>query len=177
VLLALVGAIALWERRPVPRVEETAAPVAQELPAATKPTAEALAAAAAKCARKSAEEFRRAWGEGTVSSETWTEAAAYASHYNARMETCFYLLTIARRQPSTVQGAGAPLLTRKMLFDVNEGELYGEYRGPETGGAPGSELPATCRVVGLYCASRREWDRLADAFMEPDPAARDLRRE
>jgi hypothetical protein len=66
-----------------------------------------------------------------------------------------------RRTPTE---AGDATLLRKMLFDINEGELYGEYRGRETG------MPKICQVASLYCASLNEWERLAGRFMETQAA-------
>jgi len=121
----------------------------------------------AQCAQKSGDEFRRAWNEGTVSTDAWTETAKYASHYNAPQDACFFLITVVR-QPTA---PGTVMLVRQMLYDVNQGELYGEYVGPEAGGAPGAGLPDTCRVTSLYCASRGEWGRLAATFMESGTGA------
>jgi hypothetical protein len=112
---------------------------------------------------KAGEEFRRAWNDGAVRTDDGLETAEYANYYNEKFDACFYELTVVRHTPA--EGGDAVLL-RKMLFDVNEGELYGEYRGPESGGSPGAGLPEVCRVAGLYCGSRREWDRLVEPFME-----------
>jgi hypothetical protein len=161
VLLVFVGAVAFWDRRPAPRPESFHPEAVAEQPPARAISAERLREAGERCARKSAEEFRRAWGQD-VRTDEWRETADYRSHYNAALDSCFYLLEVVRH---TAVDGGA-VLVREMLFDVNEGELYGEYTGPAAGGLPGAGLPRTCRVAGFYCASRREWQRLAGAFME-----------
>jgi len=167
VLLAVIAVVALWDRRPVPRVAATPTPVAQEEAASLNRSEEETSQAIAQCAQKSGEEFRRAWNEGAVSTDAWTEIAEYASHYNAQKDACFFMISVVRQLPAD----GAVMLMRKMLYDVNEGELYGEYVGPPAGGAPGSALPERCRMTAFYCASRREWDRLAATFMESGTGA------
>jgi hypothetical protein len=159
-LLAVIALVAFWDRRPPQHVEAPRVSVIEEQPAAAKLTVEEMSQAVAQCARKSSMEFRKAWDQGTVDTEAWSESAGFASHYNEKQDVCFYMLTIVRQANDTA------VLVRKLLYDVNEGELYGEYRGPEAGGLPGAGMPNTCRMAGLYCASSREWDRLAGTFME-----------
>jgi hypothetical protein len=167
-LLALLALIAAWDRSSPPAVDAPAAPIAQEEPQAPNLSGEALRAAHEQCSRKAGEEFRRAWNEGSVATADWLETAEFSNHYNAKLGVCFYLLAVVRRTPAD---AGEAVLRRLMLFDVNEGELYGEYRGPESGGSAGAGMPAICRVAALYCASRNEWDRLVEPFMETKTGA------
>ena len=150
----------------MPRVGATPAPVIQEQPSSVNLTAEEMSRAVAQCAQKSGEEFRRAWNDGTVSTDAWTESAEYTSHYNAQQDACFFMISVVRQLPAN----GAVMLIRKMLYDVNEGELYGEYVGPQAGGSPGSAMPERCRMTAFYCASRKEWDRLAATFTESGTA-------
>jgi hypothetical protein len=167
VLLAVIAVVALWDRRPVPRTVSAPAPIAQEQPASVHRSVDEMSQSIAQCAQKSGEEFRRAWNDGTLSTDAWTETAEYTSHYNAKQDACFFLITVVRQLPAT----GAVMLVRKMLYDANEGELYGEYAGPQAGGSPGSAMPDRCRMTAFYCASRKEWDRLAETFMEPGSGA------
>lgn len=102
-----------------------------------------------QCGKKAREEFRRGWKEDAKKAE-------FASHYNAKLNTCFYLLTVNH-------STGA---LGKTLFDINGGEQYGEYLGPPTDESPPATHPASCRVEGFYCASRREWEVLVGPFME-----------
>ena len=82
-------------------------------------------------------------------------AAEFRNHYNAKLDTCFYLLTLVT--------SGS---RKKMLFDVNGGELYGEYLGPAEFTSPVAERPKTCRVESFYCASGREWEVLVEPYMQ-----------
>jgi len=156
-LVLLIAMIAFWDRSPSPKVDIPVAPAAQDEPAALHLSGSERMAADEQCSRKSREEFRRAWNEGTVSTANGQETAAFTHHYNEKLRVCFYELAVVRRMP-TQAGDATPL--RKMLFDINEGELYGEYQGPNSG------IPKVCQVASLYCASLNEWDRLAEQFME-----------
>lgn len=103
-----------------------------------------------ECGRTSREVFQREWKEAAAGAAPGQPAVDFTNHYNAKLDTCFYLLT--------VNDAASGL--RKMLFDVNEREPYGEYLGRE------AAFPATCRVEHLYCASSGEWDVLVSPYME-----------
>lgn len=123
-----------------------------QLPAREEPPAAALTQQqvlerSEQCASASREAFQRDWK--TVGT------AEFAHHYNTRLDTCFYLLTVV-----------GPDTRNRKLFDVNERELYGEYLGPATDESPMKALPAECKVAGLYCASGREWEVLVSYFME-----------
>ena len=89
-----------------------------------------------------------------------SEGAIYAHHYNTKLDTCFYLLTVSR------QAAGSVAVLNRKLIDITEGELYGEYQGPPDAGEPLQAFPETCKLAGLYCASEREWEVLVRFFME-----------
>jgi hypothetical protein len=133
-------------------------PVRQEAPAVVL-TKQQVDERGESCARKSGEGFHREWPQGTSTNGHAQVTAGYAHHYNAKLDACFYLLTVIREAE-----AGATL-SRK-LIDVNENEVYGEYLGPVAADSPVSAFPAECRVAGMYCASEREWDVLVSAFME-----------
>ena len=92
--------------------------------------------------------------------------ADFTSHYNAKLDTCFYLLTVSQSTHGTEPSGAKASTVRKMLFDINERELYGEYLGPVTFESPTVSFPATCSVAGIYCASSREWDVLVEPYME-----------
>ena len=108
-----------------------------------------------QCGKMSHEQFRRAWKDGSENTAQGKTTAEFKSHYNSNLNTCFYLLTVA--SDSTL---------KKMLFDINGGELYGEYLGPAAAQPPTGSFPNTCRVEGLYCASAREWEVLVRAYFE-----------
>lgn len=113
-----------------------------------------------RCERKAREGFRREWRDGAVKTAEGPATAAFASRYNRKLDTCFYLLTVSR------QGGASSATLSRTLTDIDEGELYGEYLGPATDESPPARTPDRCRVVSLYCASGREWDALVAQFME-----------
>jgi hypothetical protein len=108
-----------------------------------------------QCAKMSRDQFRRALKDGIEKSGDEKLTAQFTNHYNANLDTCFYLLTVA--------SAGT---LKKMLFDVNGGELYGEYLGPAIIESPAASRPKACRVESLYCASGGEWEVLVRPYME-----------
>jgi hypothetical protein len=147
-LLMLLGAVSACDappgKQPVqPAVQEKKAP---------EPSTQQVEELSVQCEKKSRDQFRRDWQDGTPDGRTTAE---FASHYNVKRNTCFYLLTVA--------SAGTH---RQMLFDINDGEQYGEYLGPAAAGSPATGLPTTCRIEGMYCASRREWGVLVGPYME-----------
>jgi hypothetical protein len=119
-----------------------------------------------QCGKKSREEFRRAWNEGTVKTADGQMTAEFTNHYNVRLNSCFYLLTVSHYTAGSDNGSASASTLNKMLFDINEGERYGEYLGPATDESPPVKFPETCKVVSLNCASRREWEVLAGPYME-----------
>jgi len=138
-----------------PRTETPVPQVAQsKAPAPSKPAPGALTSPE-QCGKASRAIFQRDWKEGTVNSADGTLKADYRHHYNAGRSTCFYLLTLA--STGTI---------RKMLFDVDGGELYGEYLGPAIVESPLVSKPKACRVESLYCASDGEWEVLVRPYME-----------
>lgn len=120
----------------------------------------------AQCGKKSREEFRRAWNEGTVMTAHGQMRAEFTNHYNVKLNSCFYLLTVNHYTNGSDPGSAAASTLNKMLFDINEGERYGEYLGPATDESPPVKFPETCKVVSLNCASRREWEVLVGPYME-----------
>jgi hypothetical protein len=101
-----------------------------------------------RCEKMSSEQFRRAWKDGIVDTADGKMTAEFVNHYNAKLNTCFYLLTVA--SASTL---------KRMLFDMNGGELYGEYLGPAIVESPSASRPKTC-------ASEGEWGVLVRSYME-----------
>ena len=149
-LLPLLAAIAACDAPPqknaaTPPVASIEAP----LPGPLKPGAGGLTLSE-QCERAAGEIFRRDWREGTVTVAEGFLKAAFLSHYNARRNTCFYLLTVGQ----CVHPNGEPGALSRKLFDLHTGELYGELAGN------------TCRVDGYYCASGGEWEVLVEPYME-----------
>ena len=154
-LLALLGTLCACD--PPPRGKDAEKPAVQEQkkePAVVL-TQQQVGELSERCEKAAREQFRRAWKDGSEKTEQGHVTAEFRNHYNAKLKTCFYLLTL------TSVGT-----LNKMLFDVDGGELYGEYLGPATGDAPPAAHPKTCRVESLYCASGREWEVLVRPYME-----------
>ena len=107
-----------------------------------------------KCAKSSREQFQRALRDGIESTSEGKATAEHVSHYNAKLNSCFYLLTVT-----------STATLKKMLFDVNGGELYGEFLGSPVVESPVGR-PKSCRVESFYCASGGEWDVLVRPYME-----------
>ena len=153
VLLALLAAVSACDAPQ--RNGEAMPPKPPAQVAAKAPTKQQLGELSARCAKMSREQFRRAWRDGTEITAEGRTTAEFASHYNAKLKTCFYLLSVA--------SAGS---LKKMLFDINGGEQYGEYQGPADFDSPMADRPKACRVESLYCASGGEWQVLVAPYME-----------
>jgi hypothetical protein len=152
-LLAVLAAVSACDAPQ--RNSEPAPPKTPAQEVAKALTKQQLGALSERCTRMSREQFRRAWRDGAEITAQGKTTAEFTNHYNAKLKTCFYLLTVA--------SAGS---FRKMLFDINGGELYGEYQGPADFDAPAAVRPKTCRVESLYCASGGEWQVLVAPYME-----------
>ena len=151
-LLTLFALLSACDPRPD---EKPAAPAkAEEKPAPAPLSKKQAGEFSAQCGKATLEQFRRGWKDGTEVTVEGETTAQYASHYNAKLKTCFYLLTVA-----------SPATLKKMLFDVNGGELYGEFLGSPVVESPVGR-PKSCRVESFYCASGGEWDVLVRPYME-----------
>ena len=138
-----------------PRGMEPAPPKTPVKEAANVLSKQQVAELSERCAKMSRDQFRRALKDGIEKSADEKLTARFASHYNVKLNTCFYLLTVA---------SGSTL--KRMLFDVNGGELYGEYLGPAVVESPASGRPKACSLESFYCASAGEWEVLVRPYME-----------
>jgi hypothetical protein len=148
-LLTLIAAVSACN--PSPPGKAPAQPAAQEKEALPALSAQQLRERSEQCEKTAREQFQRDWKNGVVPAADGLLTADFSSHYNAKLNTCFYLLTVSHSAYANL---------KIMLFDISDGEQYGEYSGPADG------LPKTCRIEAIYCASQREWDVLARAYME-----------
>ncbi|HTQ77682.1 MAG TPA: hypothetical protein VMI15_06635 [Burkholderiales bacterium] len=162
--LTLVAALAACDNAPPAEPEPPP-------PALTRAAAEQIARLSAytpaeQCGRASAQSFHSGWKSAATDPKERGKSADYVNHYNRRLDKCFVLVTVQRaaRGPGRAEPAPAPTVVR-MLIDVGEGELLGEYLGPATEGSPPA-LPARCRVGDYYCGSGKEWLVLAAPYME-----------
>jgi hypothetical protein len=147
VKLALIAALAACDAPP---------PAADTRPRAVpQKAAAALSNAQSRerseeCGKLSRATFQREWKDAAATPGEAPARVDFTNHYNAKLDACFYLLTVSHSAERF----------RKLLFEVNEREPYGEYASA----VPGS--PLTCRVEHLYCGSSGEWDVLAAPYME-----------
>jgi len=107
-----------------------------------------------QCDESSRDAFRREQPKATPDSGDGSITANYRSHYAAKLDTCFFLLTVDR----------SGTLSKK-LYDADTRELYGEYLGGVAIESPLTSQPKTCRVESLFCASEREWDVLVTPYL------------
>lgn len=162
-LLTLLGALAACDAPRGTQPVQAKTEVKEAAPALSQQQVHELSE---QCGRKSRDEFRRAWKEGTVETADGKKTADFTNHYNARLNSCFYLLTVNHHTIDDGSASAGTNIVGKMLFDINEGEQYGEYLGPAEAVSSRDGFPKTCKVVSFYCASRREWDVLIEPYME-----------
>ena len=162
-LLALLVAVSACD---APPGKEPVRPAAPKKEAAHALSKQRIYELSEQCGKTSREQFRRDWKDGSVSTAGGQMAADFTSHYNAKLDTCFYLLTVNRSTSKNSPGSASASTLSMMLFDINDGEQYGEYQGPAAAGSPATGVPATCRIESMYCASQREWGVLAGPYME-----------
>lgn len=149
----LLGALSACDAPP--KVQQPAPPSPAEIPAVAPLSKQQADDLAAQCGKWSREQFQRAWKDGKEVTAQGQSTAEFAFHYNKSLNVCFYLLTVS--SDSTL---------KKMLFDINGGELYGEFLGPVIVESPAASRPKTCRIESFYCASVREWEVLAEPYMK-----------
>jgi hypothetical protein len=159
-LLAVLGAVSACN---APQQAEPPAPrAAQQQPAAVL-SGEQLQARADLCAKISRKRFRIDSSQGVADAQGRVE---YAQHYNARLDSCFLVLTVSSPENPGSEFGTSPAIVIRKLIDVGENETYGEYLGPPLDALPPGNAPATCRVLGMHCGSGVEWEVLVRDFME-----------
>jgi hypothetical protein len=165
-LAAFSLAVALAACRPsAPAPEQVAVP-AMAAEAAPLFTADQVRERSERCAKVTGDQFRRDWKESGAPTPAGTTTADFASHYNARLDTCFYLLTV-RHFPDAGGQDGRPAETlSKFLVDIKYDEQYGVFMGPASVDSPRGRLPNQCRIDAMFCASEGEWNVLARAYMQ-----------
>jgi len=159
-LLTLLGSVCacnapVESRAPAP-------PPAPAAPAAVL-SARQIQARAEQCAQNSRERFRSDPGQGILDAHGTVD---FAQHYNARLDTCFLLLTVSSPENPGGEYGTSPALVARKLIDIKENELYGEYLGQPADTPPPGRVPATCEVMSMFCGSGREWEVLVRNFME-----------
>ena len=158
--IALAGALCACNPRP--QAQEPSPPQAQEPPAVMLSSAQ-IEERTLKCANDSRERFINDANQGIADAHGTVD---FAQHYNARLDTCFMVLTAI--SPESAGGEFGPSLAVvvRKLIDVNFDELYGEYIGAPVDAPPPDRAPDACQVLNGYCASGREWEVMIRAFMQ-----------
>jgi len=162
-LLTLLGALCACDAPP--RDTKPNHPVVSDKAPAAVLSKERLDERSGQCGKMSRERFDRDWKDGTASTADGQMTADFTYHYNAKLDTCFYLLTISHSADGNGQVSASAGTVRRMLFDIDTAELYGEYLGPAADGSPADGFPTTCRLEALHCGSRREWEVLLERYM------------
>lgn len=155
-LLLLLGMLTACN--PAPEVTPPP-PVAEHRPPAM-PALQARALSA-RCATVTGERFRREWRDGSFATEDGMLSAGFESHYNARMNLCFYLLTVRH----VTVGGEAEDSVHKALFALSDEETYGEFIGLARVVSVRDAQPRRCKLDELYCSSEGEWNVLAAQYM------------
>jgi len=163
-LLTMLGAVSACDAPPPATV--TAPPAARFQQTAPALSAQQVHELSEQCATRSSGQFRRDWKGGTVITPQGRMTADFVNHYNAKLNTCFYLLTVRHATEDGGQGGASGGTVSIKLFDIGDGEQYGEYSGPAVVGSPPTRLPDACTIESMYCASMREWDVLLQPYME-----------
>ena len=148
-MLTLLGAVCACDAPPRD-IEAKALPPVVQVKQAAAPSMPRLYELSEQCGKSSRDVFQRDWKDSIAKASDGHATVDITNHYNAKREICFTLLTVNHGTDGL----------RKLLFDVNEREPYGEYLGPLAG------HPKTCRVEDLHCASSGEWDILVSPYME-----------
>ncbi|MGX4803991.1 hypothetical protein [Bradyrhizobium guangdongense] len=106
------------------------------------------------CGKQSAATFKAEWSSNVVNTTEGQVRANYQSHYNQRLNMCFYL------EISTTYKSGAEPFKTLRLFDINENKEYATFGGTATRG------DLICSVGEVHCASEQEFMRLLDPYMK-----------
>jgi hypothetical protein len=91
-----------------------------------------------------------------VSDDNGITTAIHSSHYNAKLNRCFYLVTATTISRKPAEG----ISTVQNLFDANENKEFGIFAGNNR------DAFVICSMLGRNCNSRAEWDALVMQYME-----------
>ena len=126
----------------------------------TVKTAKELYELSERCGKNVGSGFKEEFGkEGAYSDKGEHGIRSYNSHYNAKLNKCFILMTDEN------YGKNGNLL--KMLWDINENKEYGQHISVKD--KDSSMFPTrigACYVLEKYCNSQKEWDSLVKPYME-----------
>jgi hypothetical protein len=110
-----------------------------------------------QCQESAAKYKAEAWPKGAMADSGLH--AKFESHYNAKLNRCFVLETVSQVSRSPALKRILPRETQRLL-DADDKTEFGKY--DSWGDGP----PMTCSLQETKCASRQEWLRLVEPFME-----------
>lgn len=122
---------------------------------------------AERCGKTASEEFRREWKEGSVKTESGNMIASFTSHYNSKLNKCFYLQNVMHYDKKKGAAELPQSFMQIQLYDIHENKEYGHYFA--TVGLdrlPLNGAPPDCMVQDKLCASEKEWTALVKPYME-----------
>ena len=112
-----------------------------------------------RCDELSAQRFTKDYGNGSnpANGEKWW--ASYEDHYNARLNKCFFLLTV----DTDVRSVGRNRMVT--LYDLNEDTEIANFTKME-----GDPLRGFCFGQGMpenaSCGTERHWRAMIKSYME-----------
>jgi hypothetical protein len=118
-----------------------------------------------KCGRDAQEWFLRFYGTDPAPIGGLAFTQDFKNHYNERLNRCYAVLSrtgmgmIAQHPGDKTKDLVQTL--DKHLFEVNENNDMGRFFINTQ-----SSAPLNCRIVDQQCASLKEWESLAAAYME-----------
>jgi hypothetical protein len=111
-----------------------------------------------RCGKRAEEFFNRGYGNGISNTKDGQSISGYTSHYNKKMNKCFFLLTTSDLPYKDKKKSASTFIT---LIDINEQKEYGNFfkRLKDNFGF-------VCKVADKVCNSQDEWDALIKPYME-----------
>lgn len=108
-----------------------------------------------KCGKTTRDEFRREWGNGIVNTKDSQMVSNYQSHYNKKLNKCFYLLTTTTYIKTKDLNSSMEM---RSLWDIQENKSYGELDTTLT-------RLFKCTVGVNRCSSKEQWETLVIPYM------------
>jgi len=113
------------------------------------------------CADTASGWFKENWPDGKASTHNSESTASYTSHYHAKRDTCFMLVTVDELEYWVY---GKMHTTKKQIIDVHAKQAFATYM--ET-----NSRQTFCIVEGRHCKTQAQWDVLVRALYFEDEAA------
>jgi hypothetical protein len=110
-----------------------------------------------RCGKRAAEVFARDYGY-LQSTKRVDLQHNYQSHYNARLNKCFFVVS-TRAIAKSPKDQAVNFIALE-LYDVNEKASYGMYNRTLS-----EKAPTYCAASGRTCSSQEEWEELVHPYM------------